>query len=1019
MKIQAEDFAVLRTPLFPYKVNSDYKDKLTVNSVFFDEALFISSPSLYEAFHSSKALRSGSIKNAVRKYFKRSAYRCTPFGLFAGVSLALFDDSTNFCLDKIELHERHTDIDLYFLEQVVQFLVERPEVRNHLYYYPNNTIYQSSQQIRYTEYFFSNKIRNYQLVTVDNSRYIQKILKTAEKGARLADLAKQIVSEDVSYNEAKSFVEEMRISQLLISEFELSITELEPLSIIKEKLDRIGLKSSTDLSLKLATLISCLHDLKTSALGEGKNSYKKIDQLVDIFKAQGDRSILCKTDLHKVTKTRSISRNVAEEAKRSITFLAGIRRMKTGRIKSFKDKFIDIYGDKFMPFNEVIDEDMGIGYPVSEKQQADPAPLLKGISLPSQQGEEPQYTIGFWESILLKKFQNAMVNHSDEINLDDININQELALNNLEDSFSATFNVLTKSDGEFDDNDFNLRFVGAHGPSSGNYMARFCRVIPELTQLVRSSIKQEENNYPKDTIFAEVVHLPHARAGNILHRPVLRDYEIPIINPASLPPEKTILLSDLSIGVVQNEIVLYSEKLKCRVVPRQTSAHNYDSNTLPAYHLLCDIQNQKYASGLNWDWGLIGHFDYLPRIRYGKTILARARWTLKSIKGTQFSKDEHLKNVKAQIKGVSPPDAVVMVSSDNEIPLDLSLTNDLEILAEELKARDVILEEDLFEKFGTPINGPEGHFTNECIIPFYKEKEPYPSLIIESKKSNSLHSYLPGSKWLFAKIYCGVKTADTILLNSIKNVSEQLLQGNHIEEFFFIRYMDPDHHLRVRFKGDYHESLDLLNSSILPFMEENYISKFTIDTYKPEYERYDNSNMRNSEKIFFYDSITVLNILNLLKDTQDDLRWLLAIKGVDALLNDLRFRIDDKIKLMKFLSDGFAAEFYANKATHSSLSDKFRTNREQIDSILTNPPEELTPVLNWFDYRSENLVDCVQSIENMGLNKFDLASSYLHMFLNRFLRSKQRLHEMVIYDLLLRTYKSHEAKLRYAGSTKR
>ena len=59
-----------------------------------------------------------------------------------------------------------------------------------------------------------------------------------------------------------------------------------------------------------------------------------------------------------------------------------------------------------------------------------------------------------------------------------------------------------------------------------------------------------------------------------------------------------------------------------------------------------------------------------------------------------------------------------------------------------------------------------------------------------------------GSEWLYFKIYCGVKTADFILVDYLKETIEQLLAQQYISKWFFIRYNDPDAHLRLRFKID-------------------------------------------------------------------------------------------------------------------------------------------------------------------------------------------------------------------------
>ena len=97
------------------------------------------------------------------------------------------------------------------------------------------------------------------------------------------------------------------------------------------------------------------------------------------------------------------------------------------------------------------------------------------------------------------------------------------------------------------------------------------------------------------------------------------------------------------------------------------------------------------------------------------------------------------------------------------------------------------------------------------------------------------------------------------------------------------------------------------------------------------------------------------------------------------------------------------------------LSAKYREYRPVIElmfkEILTDDHESYL-VWQFFKTRKESLSVYAAEIYRLsGENKLsvglnDLAASYIHMFLNRFLRSKQRMQEMVIYDLLHQHYKS-------------
>jgi hypothetical protein len=59
----------------------------------------------------------------------------------------------------------------------------------------------------------------------------------------------------------------------------------------------------------------------------------------------------------------------------------------------------------------------------------------------------------------------------------------------------------------------------------------------------------------------------------------------------------------------------------------------------------------------------------------------------------------------------------------------------------------------------------------------------------------------PGSEWLYAKLYTGAATADQVLRQVVRPVTEAALRCGAADGWFFIRYGDPDWHLRLRLHG--------------------------------------------------------------------------------------------------------------------------------------------------------------------------------------------------------------------------
>ena len=553
----------------------------------------------------------------------------------------------------------------------------------------------------------------------------------------------------------------------------------------------------------------------------------------------------------------------------------------------------------------------------------------------------------------------------------------------------------------------------------------------ELTCLTKALLKKEEESKP-DCIYAEILHIPQARLGNISMRPILRQYEIPILTFPAVDEDHTIPLHDLMVSIKNGRIFLRSKKLNKEVIPRLTTAHNFSMNPVPHYHFLCELQFQGMKGNLSWDWGFLNEFAFLPRVRYGKTILAKARWriSLTDLSTKKDVKENELEElIGPYFESNKIPNRVTISQGDNQLPIDIENSYCLKILAKDLKKFETLeLHECLFNESNLLVKGPEGGYTNEIIIPWTKQVEKPNQSLHNSPHVNQTEvqrTFQPGDNWHYLKIYCGVKTADKILVEVVRPITEALLFENKIGKWFFIRYADPDHHLRIRFFGKstfYAEVTERFNKALASYVENHLIWKIQTDTYPRELERYGSANIENSETLFYYDSLGSIQILSLLQgDEGDDLRWQFAIKGVHDLLDSFGLDLAAKKELMSIISNNFLKEFNGdNVETKRQLSTKYRSEKFKIQAILQNEVEEshdFYPVWQLFEERSKNIAPCVLHINKLSeqnkleISKSDLLSSYIHMFLNRFLRSKQRLQEMVIYDLLYQHYKSQIARI--------
>ena len=279
--------------------------------------------------------------------------------------------------------------------------------------------------------------------------------------------------------------------------------------------------------------------------------------------------------------------------------------------------------------------------------------------------------------------------------------------------------------------------------------------------------------------------------------------------------------------------------------------------------------------------------------------------------------------------------------------------------------------------------------------------------------------YILGDEWIYYKIYTGYSTSDIILVDIITPISQSLIKEKIIDKWFFIRFSDPENHLRVRFhladSNNFNIVIQRLKTILKQYLKSNLIWNIQLDTYRPEIERYGGKkNIKLSEDLFFHDSKMIAKFISLIEGEQgEEIRWLFSLKAIDSFLDDFDFTIQEKLNLLSNLKNGYAHEFGMSKPLKKQLNEKYRDNREKIDFFLSpafsNNPD-LMQIQKLLDEKKKNSTETVQKIINVTKkSKIEingLLNSYIHMTMNRIFKSKGRVHELVLYDFLYRHYQS-------------
>ncbi|HBL28848.1 MAG TPA: lanthionine biosynthesis protein, partial [Acidobacteria bacterium] len=229
--------------------------------------------------------------------------------------------------------------------------------------------------------------------------------------------------------------------------------------------------------------------------------------------------------------------------------------------------------------------------------------------------------------------------------------------------------------------------------------------------------------------------------------------------------------------------------------------------------------------------------------------------------------------------------------------------------------------------------GPEGRFFHEVLLPFVvRPGEATPEAPRAAGATPRpaaspalVRSFAPGSEWLYVKLYTGTSTADGLLRDVVGPTVREALAEGAADSWFFLRYGDPEWHLRVRLHGDptalHGRVLPALQRSLAGFLADGRLWKVQLDTYDREVERYGGpEGIELAERLFHIDSEAVLAIIEMIEgDEGADIRWRLALLGCDLLLSDLGLPPDDRKAALGHLRSSFLREFKGGKPLRIQL----------------------------------------------------------------------------------------------------
>ena len=906
-------------------------------------ALLVGSKSLYEAWE--RELRTGAVSESVARklgrFLVRMSSRPTPYGLFAGVSLTDFANCTKIEFDSPR-EFRRTRPDMGWLLQFASKLESRIDIRRQLRLVQNPSIMLIGNRFVLKGWDTQGEGDNTVEVSVAATALIRLVLSHCASPIDYESLCAALVSATHAGREqVERLVFQMWERALLLSDLVPTLATSDPMDAILSRIASISAaESERD---QLSRLRSCLRAWDSLPEADALHSLRTItNQMKGLVDKPSDHIV--QSDMGLNLKSGTIHQTVGYEAARAAELLLRLSPFPDGppRIAEMRRVFVERYNEgREVPLLSLLEPGSGIGPYVNDQDQHDQPLMLPALAQRS--------------AVLLNIAGTSLRSVAPLVEMDESLLHDlqspALTRESIPPSIDLYAQVLASSAEEIDAGKFMLLVgpnVGAIG--AGRNLSRFSTLLgPRARQTLESSIGCAFG-LSSDEIAAEIVYTPKkARLANVAVRPALLPYAIHFGGYTPPPGVTAISPADLVVGVRHNKFYIRSKKFGkiVRIIP----THLLNSIHAPdACRFLTDVGLDGQVQLFGFNWGPAERLPYLPRVQSGRVILRPAEWKISTetrrydLPSTSISL--FLRDLSKWRSCWNLPRFVYLTDADNRLLIDLDDPDQVAALHRDIQhvesSRPLILQEALPSFDHAWVQGPLGHYFSEFVVSLQLRngdderggmRSPPSRESIGHSRASTIPTAdslkMPGSEWLFLKLYVSLEGQVDLLHEHLQPFCEHAIGAGHFDRFFFIRYRDPQPHIRVRFYGQPSQLLSNLFPSLCAWATDlerrGLCSAFSFDTYDREVERYGGlPGIDLAESIFCADSRSVLQYLAFvhLKVASVDIEDL-AVATIDTLLTGLGLPQPERTAWLRDLV-----------SWRASVGTQYRTRQATLRSLL-------------------------------------------------------------------------------------
>ncbi|GAA2094764.1 lantibiotic dehydratase [Streptomyces albiaxialis] len=526
--------------------------------------------------------------------------------------------------------------------------------------------------------------------------------------------------------------------------------------------------------------------------------------------------------------------------------------------------FLDRYGtDHPVPLREVLDPHRGLGAPAGFKVPASDrsAGGAPAVPYPAERDE----ALGQALHEVLAAGPGGGSGGRAELVLDDALIARLSPGGGAEPLPSGSLDLcvqpLARSVRALESGDFRL--VVSNGSYSAGAMAgRFAHTLGapaerDLAELYAEAAENQAGPLPVQLFFQPL----HARSGNVARVPRLTRHAVAVgcFPGDAREGETDLALDDLAVGADGDRLFLVHAATGREVSVLRPHMLNIATEAPNAARFLAGIGTSGLKPWAPWQWSRLDVLPYLPRVRHGRTVLSLARWRPPAeLRDAGLDEKEWRAALERWRERFAVPDLLRVTVLDHHLDLDLTAPAHQRLLHAQFTGHAVphVQESPLADPGA--LGWSDGYAT-EVVVPLTPTR-PRPAAPRSPAPAAPRVRHAPGGEWLYAKVYAARDRLDPLLAKDLPRLLARV--GPDVDRWFFLRYLDPGAHLRVRFHGDPRA----LRERVLPALhewaesaaDEGAIRKLVLDTYEPETDRYGGPHtLAAAERLFHADSALV------------------------------------------------------------------------------------------------------------------------------------------------------------------